>query len=401
MSCSEKKISEAANDAVLIVIEENAESMDVERTQQVFATFGMPVHFAARANKQVQLTRGVCIKPNMTMFQATRQEWKIIVLPGGNKAATALMKCRHFGQLLEQHLKFRKGLVAAMGASATHTLLALGYIDPLGPTIYPLKDGTVVNKEFNHQVWTAPGLGTSTELALAIGQHLYGETKASRVAIQVGYLPGQPWHIRELHDLESRKLPNVQFWQNGGHWNMAATGGFWDVVWPVLADRGWTSEHENRFWIFMKPDLTQKLLTGRGKDCFQSIVNVLDFLHEDEESQPLLLKFYVHVARKLKKTPSRTDKNTKRKRSEATSEDKKRIFRKVVWKCLRDLGWKKRLGVYVTPSSHAPKAELESTEQVLTYLRNEPAFRLDEEVLEALDSYHESLRRCGEENGSN
>jgi hypothetical protein len=107
------------------------------------------------------------------------------------------------------------------------------------------------------------------------------------------------------------------------------------------------------------------------------------------------------VARKLKKTSSKTDKNNKRKRSETTSEDKKRIFKKVVWKRLRDLGWKKRLDLYVTPTSHAPRAELESTEQVLTYLRNEPAFRLDEEVLEALDSYHESLRRCGEDNSSN
>ena len=380
---------------VLIVIENHMESMDVTLTAQVFEKLGLSVSYVARfQNRPFHLlqsgtatTQNVSMRADTTFFSALKVPWKLIVLPGGNDAMPLLLAQKSFVALLANHIKKRNGLVAAMGSSATQILPYLGYVDKLGPICYPLLGGTkVVLQEGNH-IWAAPGQGTATELALALGEHWFGQTSAQRVANSLGYVPA-PWHIDNLKQ-ERTSCPNMWASHEDGDKDnhrievMHAT--FWEIVWPQLRDLGWGSDFETRnSWIFWRCGFDDCLQANtkriQGKDWFDSPQALLEYLNQEFDSS------FVQIMRQFhEKVSLATAKNLS---AATTGDDSSELFQHVVWRRLEPLGWQtKESGIYCTPPQHRPMAEFTSTDCVLRYLLSDPLFCTDPQYLSIVDLY--------------
>lgn len=399
-----------SNDSVLIIIEDGAESMDVTLTGQVFAQLGMTVvHAGRQASRPMALTKNVSLRAQINFKaaqrQARRDDWKIMVLPGGNHAVARLMNDVSFLSLLETHVETQNGLVASMGAFCVHGLSSLKYIDPLGPTCFPVEEAdatepqtTVVMKEGN--IWTAPGLGTATELALAMGEHLYGPREARRVAKSVGYVQGD-WHVDNLRDLQSHHRqqdtsPSKATMPSANESQLSSmkskrkrfiNSGFWETVWPVLSTRGWGCDFEDkrRGWIFWRPGCDNNRKGRKGSDWFDSSLSLLQYLSNDDAScyADLMTQFDEQVAKERDKA------------GEQFELAKWSLFRHVVWRRLAAMGWRRVKSstspnkLYCTPVGHIPQTELESPKDVLAYLLADEALCMEAEILYIIDLYRQ------------
>ena len=123
-------------------------------------------------------------------------KWRLLVLPGGtHRAVSSCMESESFVKLLQTHVETYAGTVAACGAFAKQVLPSFGYADSLGETLFPTQNSSIVQQELGGQVWTTPGLGTAIEMALAIGEDMYGTGEATRVAKELLYRR-QTWNSR-------------------------------------------------------------------------------------------------------------------------------------------------------------------------------------------------------------
>jgi putative intracellular protease/amidase len=379
--CITRSTSDA--DRVLIIVENHAESMDVTLSAKVFEKLGLSVVHAGRQKEHpLILTKDLSRKAQITFLAAWKKEWKLIVLPGGNRAMPSLMGDKNFVSLLKNHIEKNNGLVAAMGASATQILPDLGYIDKLGPTCYPLEDCKVVVREGN--IWTAPGLGTATELALTLGEHWFGHEHATRVAEQIGYVQG-PWHVDKLHDLKSHQVTRP-IWKTGRV--KLINSGFWEIVWPKLSDSGWGCDFEtNSSWLFWRRGLEDCLWNEnriKGTDWFDSAISVLDCLsHEsDPTSKEIMRKFHERIDETIEYEEEKEVQLKKKGQGQLE------LFNHIVWSRLESLGWRRLPGdVYCTPVNHSPRAELASRECVIRHLLTDPGFRTSPNYLSIVDLY--------------
>lgn len=382
------------DDKALIVIEHYAESMDVTLTHQVFSKLGMQVVYAGRHKHSCfKLTGNIQLQAQTTFGVASRKQWKVIVLPGGNKAVAKLHQSSALDTLLKNHVLSANngGLIAAMGASATQLLSGI-YVDKLGPTCYPVQgEATVVNFEHNNQVLTAPGLGTATELALAVGETLYGRSEAQRVADEVGYLQGD-WDITKLRDLKSHhcvshdsreeQLGSPVWRRRSADKVKHMLTGFWEIVWPKLSDMGWKCDFaESERWVFWRPGIEHWKSGRRGRDWFDSQGELLEHLSGEscESSKDIMEEFTKKVAAEEKKKKSK-------KRSRGVHDIP--LFEHVVWNRLEFLGWRRLAGGgFLTPLDHSPRAELKSPERVLRHLLSDPELRSRSEILAIVDLF--------------
>lgn len=376
-----------SNDTVLIVLEENGESMDVTLAAQVFTELGMTVvHAARQTSKAIPLTKNVSIKAQLSFKAALRQQWKVLVLPGGYRAVERLMVNTTFLALLETQVA--NGLVAAMGAFGVYGLPSLKYLDPLGPTCFPstnldggAKKTTTVVTYNDENIWTAPGLGTATELALTVGEHLYGYRQARRAATLVGFRVGEEWHMEHLvhgsgpwhHQLQGASSPR----------NRKIDSAFWESVWPKLAGLDWYCDFEEkrRGWNFMRPGQTRK---GRkDMDWFDSSLAILDYLDDYDEL------LYTEIMAQIKGGRQYNDEG----QNDASQQN---LFLHVVWKRLKAMGWRRlpsstpgNDALYATPTNHSSQAVFVSPKAVLKYLLNDKDLRMQAEILYIVDLYRQ------------
>jgi hypothetical protein len=380
----------------LIILEEDAESMDVTLAAQVFSELGMTVvHAARQTSRAVPLTKNVSLKAQLSFKAALRQRnyWKVLVLPGGNRAVERLMHDATFLALLETQVE--NSLVAAMGAFAVHGLPSLKYLDALGPMCFPSAnmDGgptqtTVVTVNDDTSIWTAPGLGTATELALTLGEHLYGYRQARRAATLVGYRVGDEWQMEDLVHSSNGGPSHHQLQGTSQPRKRKIDSAFWESVWPKLADRGWCCDFEDkrRGWNFWRPGHTKK---GRKDvEWFDSSLTILDYLSDYEEV------LYTEIMAQLKVGQTRRHHRVGDERRNDAAQ--RNLFHHVVWKRLTAMGWRRlpsstpgKDGLYATPVDHGSQAALKYPEDVLEHLLTDKDLRMQAEILYIVDLYRQ------------
>jgi hypothetical protein len=359
---------------VIVVLENNIECMDVKLISNVLKQFEFDVVYAGRQTEEpFVLTESISIKAQMKFSSAVKENWKLIILPGGNKAMPFLFADKDLRLLLNHHVKKNNGLLAAMGSSATQLLPRLGIIDPLGPICYPLPDTQVVIRENN--IWASPGMATATELALAIGEHFLGTKEAKRVANDIGFLPGV-WTVENLKEV---KRP---IWRSN-KLKMINTG-FWEVVWPMLSDLGWGSDFEtSKSWIFWRSGIDDCLVNEqriKGLDWFDSPISVLEYLSQQNDSSSIEIMLEFH-----RKVDDQSNKEVLPKHKEDALNE---LFQCVVWKRLENWGWNKHPDdTYSTPLDHSPRKEVKGRDELFQLLLTDPGFRMNPRYLYTIDLF--------------
>mmetsp|Transcript_1725 Transcript_1725/g.2367 ORF Transcript_1725/g.2367 Transcript_1725/m.2367 type:complete len:455 (-) Transcript_1725:46-1410(-) len=380
---------------VFIVVEKNAEWMDIALTSRVFCRFNMGIKYIASSSGSVPLTRNGKIKPDMTFDKALEDSCKILVLPGGSLSVSTLMEDPKFNEFLKQHIEQQPGsLVAAMGASATEMLPSFGYVDRLGPTCYPLHDTGVVVREYQNRIWTAPGLGSATELALALGEYMYGHDRAKSIADSIGYGDTTIVHInsptKQAPDEASSRMKQ---WAKEEDYKTVRKI-FWNEAWSKMEKLGWTCDLDETSGscVFLPPDgFGGRIL---GSICFDSVYSVLEDLWKHPEtktSKQVGRIIDYHLGRKKREASIAIGKKQTKERRK--SEAELDLFLHVVWTRLEPLGWTiSDNNAFVTPSNHYQHKELKSREETIKYLLTDPALRMDHNILAIVDLYQNCQR---------
>jgi 4-methyl-5(b-hydroxyethyl)-thiazole monophosphate biosynthesis len=209
---------------VLVPIADGSEELETVTITDILHRFGAEVTVASvkkdrktgsktatsKENLTCEMSQGLKIQADVTIEQASQLvddtdhgPWHLIVLPGGMPGATSLRDSKILKQMLMQH--HNKGrLIGAICASPSVILRSYGIIDgsrleldtatkgqkpkdAISATGYPSKmfplnlrsEKKVV---LSHNIVTSQGPGTSILFAMKLGEELFGNTVAKRVA---------------------------------------------------------------------------------------------------------------------------------------------------------------------------------------------------------------------------
>jgi protein deglycase len=132
----------------------------------------------------------VTITADLTIDEALKDKWDLVVLPGGMPGATNLRDDVRVGNLLEQTSK-GGGYVGAICA-APIVLARFGFVDGKKATSYPGFGNQMPGADYREDrvvcdgnVITSRGPGTAMEFALAITELLAGRAKADELKKQM------------------------------------------------------------------------------------------------------------------------------------------------------------------------------------------------------------------------
>lgn len=363
-SASEASITKKA----LVCIADGSESLDVFQSLHTLRKFTVTTMASSNPNKMTQLKDSISISSEISFqqAQASADEWSVIVLPGGNLGVANMLQDTSFVTLMDQCAKSNQhSMVAAMGASATKLLPALQLSDPLGASCFPPQNCTVIVKEKNH-IWTAPGLGTATELIMAVAQQVFGDKEACRVAAMIQFpLNSCMCHIEAKYHHPTKRETSLSKKQDAvvtfppqneeKIWTtkkFRATG-FWEIVWPALTEQGWSSAFDTT-WHYI----------SNNRQVFESPEAVIAHLECQTDSQNIqLVRSY--------RTTLQSAISTKNTEGDLIPVFEP-LFEHIVWKRLLPLGWKckrwKKSVVIFTPLNHLGKGSKLTEEEVIPFL---------------------------------
>ena len=178
---------------VLVPIAEDSEEIETSSIQDVLARFGADVVVASTkpdGGLVCKMSQGLKIMADITIEEASKEDWDLIALPGGVPGADHLRDCDTLIAMLKKQQAASK-LYGAMCASPAVVLASHGLVGS-GATCYPVpvfrdeipnaSDDDVVVQD---NVVTSQGPGTSLKFALALGEQLYGEEKANTIASEM------------------------------------------------------------------------------------------------------------------------------------------------------------------------------------------------------------------------
>mmetsp|Transcript_7063 Transcript_7063/g.8172 ORF Transcript_7063/g.8172 Transcript_7063/m.8172 type:complete len:206 (-) Transcript_7063:227-844(-) len=182
---------------ILVPIGDGSEEIETTCITDTLTRFGAEVILASvmttSRNEQEQLVckmrGGIKIVADMSIDDAARQEWDLIVLPGGMPGATNLRDSPTLSALLQKQKQDGKKY-AAICASPAVVLAAQGLIDnntddggggvTCNPSpqfrhmmTNPVNDLVAVTQ--HGQLTTSQGPGTAILFALELGEQLYGK----------------------------------------------------------------------------------------------------------------------------------------------------------------------------------------------------------------------------------
>lgn len=177
------KMSSSSSDGkkrVLVPIAEDSEEIETSSITDVLTRFGAEVVVASvqpDGELVCKMSRGLKICADVTIENASKEEWDLIALPGGMPGAKYLRDSEILAEMLRNQQKQNK-LYGAVCASPAVVLQSLGLLGP-GSTCYPAvpfrstmvspSDDKVVVQD---NVITSQGPGTSLLFALSLGEQL-------------------------------------------------------------------------------------------------------------------------------------------------------------------------------------------------------------------------------------
>jgi putative intracellular protease/amidase len=375
---------------ILVCMADGSEPMDILQSVDILRTFPhASISLASPSKNQPQMVHlkdSLSISSNISFSRALSKSWDMIVLPGGNQGVSNLLQDTSLLALLST----KDIPIAAMGASATRLLPALGKVDPLGASCFTPRDCTVVVQEGAH-VWTAPGLGTTTELILCVCQHVFDSTETQRVAqnMRHNYKPAVVCHVETMYcpppqspAYPPSSPPPIAEQEKNQPWRtmkLRATG-FWQVVWPALTELGWSSDFDSS-WQY----------TNTDKQIFGNPEAVIAHLEKQTDKTSVLL------CKKYRETIETPDEEETPKRLDP-------LFEHVVWKRLVPLGWerKRRREKYVlmAPENAAGKRPKMSDMEVIPFLLQDAEWNTKVESLAIVDLYQQCKRTQAQMGGA-
>lgn len=164
---------------VLVPIAEDSEEIETSSITDVLTRFGADVVVASVMPDLVcKMSRGLKICADVTIEAASKQEWDLIVLPGGMPGANHLRDSECLVEMLKKQKEQNK-LYGAICAAPAVVLQTHGLLAGPGATCYPAPPfrSTMANPSDDKvvvqgNVITSQGPGTSLLFALSLGEQL-------------------------------------------------------------------------------------------------------------------------------------------------------------------------------------------------------------------------------------
>lgn len=179
-----------ASKRVLVPIADDSEEIETSSITDTLVRFGADVVVASVKSDgelMCKMSRGLKICADITIDDASKEEWECIALPGGMPGAKHLRDCPTLINMLKKQ-NDQKKLLGAICASPAVVLQSHGLIGE-GATCYPAKafrDSMQAPSDLKvcvtDNIVTSQGPGTSLLFALTLGEQMYGKEAADEVA---------------------------------------------------------------------------------------------------------------------------------------------------------------------------------------------------------------------------
>ena len=179
---------------VLLAIADGTEEIEAITALDLLRRAGAEVTVAA-AQKSVTLSHGLLVTAEKTLEEAAKENYDLIVLPGGLPGAYNLRDDQFLDTLLRRQVEAKK-LVGAICAAPAFILAEKGFLKNFSATCYPgCEEGySEVNWQTDTPVIcdrnfiTGRGPGAAYPFALALIEALYGKETKKSLARDTMYL---------------------------------------------------------------------------------------------------------------------------------------------------------------------------------------------------------------------
>ena len=174
--------------SVLIPLAQSCEELEAVTIIDLLRRAGIDVTTAGLDEKPVRASRGVVLIPDTTLDEALKNDYDMVVLPGGLPGADYLDKDSRIQTLIKKMASSEK-FVAAICA-APKVLASAGLLDGKRATAYPgtleklkLTNTTITADVIikDNNVITSRGPGTAMDFALSLIETLAGKDKRAEV----------------------------------------------------------------------------------------------------------------------------------------------------------------------------------------------------------------------------
>lgn len=174
--------------SVLVPLAQSCEELEAVTIIDLLRRAGIDVTTAGLDEQPVRASRGVVLIPDTTLDEALKNDYDMVVLPGGLPGADYLDQDSRIQTLLKKMANSEK-LVAAICA-APKALASAGLLEGKRATAYPgtleklnLRNTTVTADSIikDGKIITSRGPGTAMDFALHLIENLVGEEKRNEV----------------------------------------------------------------------------------------------------------------------------------------------------------------------------------------------------------------------------
>ncbi len=172
--------------SVLVPLAQGCEEIEAVTVIDILRRAKIDVVSAGLDPQPVRASRGVILLPDMTLETALRQEFDMIVLPGGQPGTNNLKADPRIASLLRRMADQGKHIAAICAAPSV--LAAAGLLDDRTATAFPgaLAPYPQVNQQtasvvVDGRIITSRGPGTAIDFALTLVELLLGQARRAEV----------------------------------------------------------------------------------------------------------------------------------------------------------------------------------------------------------------------------
>lgn len=173
----------------LVLFAEGSEELEAVTIVNILRRGGVTVTLAGLTGGALRGSRGITLQPDTTLEAALKQEFDMIVLPGGQPGTNHLKADARVLQLLKK--MYSQGKYVTAICAAPSVLATAGLLDGKCATSFPtcldgfanvyLQTAAVVE---DGKLITSRGPGTAMDFALTLLERLAGATK--RIEVEAG-----------------------------------------------------------------------------------------------------------------------------------------------------------------------------------------------------------------------